>query len=220
MDQKRKIIGKFYYFFENKFIFIFISLFFVIVYGNHLLVNFDSSISNNGLYVFFDNQVRNSLNEMQSSLFSIAAIFIGIYFTVFTLLGSIKVDSIFTFLSDVAFKNLIKFIRNAFIAAFSYLLLVMYLEFAYSSFVNIPFFLILLKATIVLYMFSTALRFGVILYVAFSRDLKDIQRKIEVEKEKKRKLEDLEVRLNVFLEDFEIRRDKQKADELSKKLRE
>src|SRR5699024_8358417 len=119
-----------------------------------------------GFQTFIEITVGTALFDLQSSLFSVAAIFIGIYVTVFTLLGSIKVYSIFVFLNVYTFRKLITFIRNAFISSFSYLILIMFLEINYNDYSNVYFPLIILNISIVIYMFMTALRFGIILYIS------------------------------------------------------
>lgn len=164
---------------------------------------------------FIETTMGLALHNLKSSLLSIAAIFIGIYVTVFTLLGSIKVDSIFAYLNEYTFKKLIKFIRNAFIAAFGYLILIMILEIIYTDYKEIPFWLILLNASIVIYMFLTALRFGVILYISFSKDLGDIQKNILKHREEKRKLKELQYRLENFLNEFEKKEEKKRNNQIS-----
>ncbi|WP_181917372.1 hypothetical protein [Virgibacillus dokdonensis] len=164
---------------------------------------------------FLETSMSLALHNLKSSLLSIAAIFIGIYVTVFTLLGSIKVDSIFAYLNEYTFKKLIKFIRNAFIAAFGYLVLIMILEIIYTDYNEIPFWLILLNASIVIYMFLTAFRFGVILYISFSKDLGDIQENILKHREEKRKLKELQYRLENFLADFEKKEEEKRNNQIS-----
>ena len=80
---------------------------------------------------FIEITIGKVLHNLKGSLLSIAAIFIGIYVTVFTLLGSIKVDSVFAYLNENTFKKLVVYIRNAFIASCAYLVLIMILEVIY-----------------------------------------------------------------------------------------
>lgn len=186
-----------FYFLENWSIFL-ILLFFI----SYTLIVYFFNLNDNYQY-FVENTIGRVLHDLKSSLLSIAAIFIGIYVTVFTLLGSIRVDSIFAFLNEYTFKKLINFIKNAFIASFSYLVLIMILEIMYAEYNNIHFLFILLNASIVIYMFLTAFRFGIILYFAFSKDLVDLQKNIETERAEKNKIKELQFRIEKFLDEFE-----------------
>src|SRR5699024_5686931 len=91
----------FFYFIENWLIF---SILLTFITYTLLSFFFDFNKS----YQFFvEITLGGVLYDLKSSLLSVAAIFIGIYVTVFTLLGSIKVDSIFAFLNEYTFEKLI-----------------------------------------------------------------------------------------------------------------
>ncbi len=152
---------------------------------------------------FIGTTAGKAIFDLKGSLLSISAIFIGIYVTVFTLLGSIKVDSIFAYLNENTFKDLVIYIRNAFIASFSYLILIIVLEVSYEKFTEINYLLVVLNITIVMYMFLTAFRFGIILYIAFSKDLQNLQSNIEKHREEKRRIVELQYRIEKFLDEHE-----------------
>jgi signal transduction histidine kinase len=204
------------YFIENYLISIILLIVTAYALINHVFGHLNLSIFNLSTEAFIRDTVGNALFNLKSSLLSIAAIFIGIYVTVFTLLGSIKVDSIFAFLNEYTFKKLVKFIRNAFIAAFSYLVLIISLDVAYESHIDIPFVYVVINSAIVIYMFLTALRFGVILYIAFSKDLNNIQENIHKHRQERKRIESLQFRIEAFLEDFENNKREEQADKMSK----
>lgn len=201
---------KFFNFCETWIIFIIITLFILITTLNYSL-DFSSGYQN-----FIEVTLGKSLDNLKGSLLSIAAIFIGIYVTVFTLLGSIKVDSVFAYLNESTFKKLINYIRNAFIASFSYLVLIMILEVSFNSYAEVYFWLIVLNASIVIYMFLTAFRFGIILYISFSKDLNNLQKNIEIHKEKQRETEELRYKMGKFLEENEKERSNKQNEKMSK----
>ncbi|MGM8216357.1 hypothetical protein ACLIA0_12370 [Bacillaceae bacterium W0354] len=162
-----------------------------------------------------ENEIRNALSSMRSSLLTIAAIFIGIYVTVFTLLGSIKVDSIFAFLNEKTFKKLVVFIRNAFIASFAYIILVIALEIMFEKNEFIPLIFIILNILIVIYMLLTAIRFGIILYNAFSQDIDNIQQSIVDQQNEHKRRNELYFRIEKFLDEYEAKQNKEKSEEIS-----
>lgn len=200
---------KILYFFESYFISLVLIIFVLFTLLNSFL-DISSTYQD-----FIKTTIGGALYNLKGSLLSIAAIFIGIYVTVFTLLGSIKVDSIFAYLNEYTFKKLITYIRNAFIASFAYLVLIMLLEVIYTEFSEINFWLIVLNASIVIYMFLTAFRFGIILYISFSKDLNVLQNNIRMHREEKRKLEELRYRLESFLNDVEKKREEKHNNNMS-----
>lgn len=205
---------KFFYFCETWIIFIIITLFILITTLNYLF-DFDS-----GYQDFIEVTLGKSLDNLKGSLLSIAAIFIGVYVTVFTLLGSIKVDSVFAYLNENTFKKLIDYIRNAFIASFGYLVLIMILEVSFNSYNEFYFWLIVLNTSIVIYMFLTAFRFGIILYISFSKDLNDLQKNIKIHKEEQREIEELRYKMGRFLDEFEKEQSNKQNEKMSKVINE
>lgn len=213
--EDKSIKMKFFYFIENWLIFLILLAFISYTLINFIFGEIYPSLYNQDYQYFIEKMLGESLYNLKSSLFSVAAIFIGIYFTVFTLLGSIKVDSIFAFLNEYTFKKLIKFIRNAFIASFSYLVIMMVLEISYTDYSEVDFPLVVLNVAIVIYMFLTAFRFGVILYISFSKDLNNLQRNIENHEEEQKKKEELQYRIENFLDEFEKNQQNEKNARMS-----
>lgn len=209
---------KLFYFLENWLISVVLSLLTIILLLNHILLISEVNIAFDSLEKFLQEEIRPAVDNMQSSLLTIAAIFIGIYVTVFTLLGSIKVDSVFAYLNENTFKKLIIFIRNAFIASFGYLVIVLLFEVLYTKGEVVPIYFIIVNSIIVLYMFATAFRFGIILYISFNKDLKNLQQNIEAHRREHREIKELQHKVSNFLEDYETKKNAENAEELSKKL--
>lgn len=191
-----------------------------LVFQINYLVILNTSVGSDSLQGFIETPLKNSLINLQTSLMSIAAIFIGIFMTVFTLLGSIRADSIFAFLNEKNFKRLIIYIRNAFIASFLFLIQVLSLDLYYGNFEEVNTFWIIINLILILYVFASALRLGVILYVAFNKDLKDLPEKIKRHRAERQRLLDLQNRIETFLEEEEEKIRKRKAEEMSELIKE
>lgn len=204
-DENDKILN----FFESWFIVIVITTFILLTLLNSLFE----------YHIAYQNFIKITIGEvlynLKSSLLSIATIFIGIYVTVFTILGSIRVDSVFAYLNENTFKKLITYIRNAFIASFSYLVLIISLEIVYGNYTDVDLWIIVLNCAIVMYMFLTALRFGIILYISFSKDLDNLQNNIQKHRQEKRKIEELQYKVEVFLDTFEKEQNQKQNEEMS-----
>lgn len=167
-----------------------------------------------GLEVYFTTSFKDTLQKKDSTLITIAAVFIGIYFTVFTLLSSIKVESTFAILTKQNFEKLLRYIKNAFIGSFLYLLFSLFSPIDTRSWIVSIIALLLL-----LYMLLSALRFGTIIYLIFSRDVKKYYETLESEKIKQRKRENLFSRMEIFLEAEEKKRNHEHSKELAEKLK-
>jgi glucan phosphoethanolaminetransferase (alkaline phosphatase superfamily) len=141
----------------------------------------------------------NFISLKEGTLITIAAVFIGIYFTVFSILGSIKIESTFARLTKDNFSRLIKFIFFAFLAAFLYLFFVLIAPLLSQYFEQISQIISIVSSVLLLYMFLTSLRFGTIIYLIFKKDLKQIYILLEKEKELKSANELLMGRLDAFL---------------------
>lgn len=215
INKRHKLMNKILYFFENWLICIVLCILAFYLTINHYFVINNIKWAHFITEDFLQTSLRTTLFKLKNSLLSIAAIFIGIYVTVFTLLGSIKVDSIFAHLNEYTFKKLVKFIRNAFIASFLYLILILFFEVYYSDYSAIPTVLIIVGVIIILYMFATAFRFGIILYFAFSKDLDNLKENIERKEAENKKIQELRFKMENFLNDYEEKQSKKKADQMS-----
>jgi hypothetical protein len=144
--------------------------------------------------------VETILVPREGILVTVAAVFIGIYFTVFSILGSIKVDSTLAKISKNNFNKLVSFLKNAFLCAFSYLLFTILYPWLLVKFNDYPEHLVNLFLIILfLSMFLTALKVGIALIVVFKRDLKNLHESIDKEKQEKNKQDVIFQRLEKFL---------------------
>ena len=170
-----------------------------------LLTTFDLFISENLVTVF---------KNRDSTLVSLSAIFIGIYFTTFTLMATISVKSTFSVLKKQQFSNLIRYIKNAFIASFSYLIISMTLP-TFSGWVFSSVSLLLL-----IYMLLSAFRFGGLIYMILIRDIDRYIDNVEVENLKIIKQERILDELEKFLVQQKNIQQLKQADDISKLLQE
>jgi uncharacterized membrane protein YozB (DUF420 family) len=154
-------------------------------------------------------------------LVTVAAVFIGIYFTVFSILGTIKVDSTLAILPKSKFFKLVTFIRNAFLFAFSYLIFTIFYPWLSEKLTGYPKHLLYLFLIILFfYMFLSALKVGLALFVVFRSDLSNLHEKIEIEKKEKEKHNSIFQRLEKFLNEQDQKQSLKKAidmNEISKR---
>jgi hypothetical protein len=126
---------------------------------------------------------------------TIAAVLLGIYVTVLSVFGSLKINSMIAFLDSHDIKRLIKYIRSAMVAAFimifySFLLPALPNEFTRAFFT----FLFLI------YMLLTALRFGLVILAIYSHDLNKLINNLSNEKEDTNKQKHIMFQLGEYLE--------------------
>lgn len=204
-------LDKTLHFFEEQGIKLVIVPFLLVVILNKALIHFESKYGFKELDSFFIN-TGETLIKKDGTLITIAAVFIGIYFTVFTLLSSLRVESTFSILTEENFFKLLKYIRNAFIGSFLYLFYSLF-----SPLISIMWIKILISMSLLLYMLFSALRFGAIIYVIFSRDVKKYYAELEIEKIKLRKRENLEKKIEMFLDEQERTAAETYSEEFAKK---
>ncbi|MDM5333398.1 hypothetical protein QUF56_09185 [Ureibacillus composti] len=203
MKQKDSKIEKSLVFFEDYFITASITLLALFLGINHFLIINSNPIGIPFIDTYFVDKFKNLLTSEDGTLISIASIFIGIYFTVFTLFSNIKVDSTFSILEQENFEKLLKYIRNAFIGAFIYLVFALFTSVDPK---NPDFTLLVLTLILLLYMLLSALRFGIVIYIIFNTDIKKYYELIELEKVKQKERDQLFIRLKNFLDSEEKKR--------------
>lgn len=162
-------------------------------YGLYSLENF--------LYHSYDLIIEPNIGTITT----IASIFVGIYITVLSVLGSIKANSVMALLSDNLLKKIIKYVITGLIASF---VVVFYSFFAIlitNEFIKSFFFFLF-----VFYMLLTSLRLGINLSVIYSVDLHKISENIEKEKDEAEKYKRVMSRLEKYLDDREAERFRQR----------
>lgn len=153
-----------------------------------ILTNISTSIEKY-LGAFFYHFLPEFLSNNGSNLIALSAIFIGIYFTVFTLISTLNLNSSIAKLSEKNFKTLIYFIRNAFIGTFAYVLFLLIvigkgLDKMGEHLSILEKMINLLNFLFFIYIIIAAFRVALLLYAAYSVDLKNLK-KLKNEEEKK-----------------------------------
>lgn len=172
---------------------------------------------------FFDFDTVNNLliNKLllsrESILISVAAIFIGIYFSIFTILLSIKVDTKIVAMGIKTYKELIQFLKHAFIGAFIYIIYaVLYpLLFLLGKEGMIKFLYELILGLLVLYLLLSALRVGIAFILIFKSDLNMLFSSIENERNQKEEYNEIIYKLKSFLDKHEQVAARKNATELN-----
>lgn len=163
--------------------------------------------------IFFAEKI---LAPREGILVTVAAVFIGIYFTVISILGAIKLDSTLAKLTKSKFFKLVTFIRNAFIFAFLYLLFTIFYPWLSDHLTGYPKQLLYLILIILfLNMFLSVLKVGLALFLVFKRDLSNLHEGIEEEKEEKKKQRIILLRLEKFLNEQDTTSAMKKAKEMN-----
>jgi hypothetical protein len=154
------------------------------------------------------------LTPREGILVTVAAVFIGIYFTVFSILGTVKIESTLAVLPQKKFFKMVTFLRNAFLFAFLYLLFAISYPWLSENLTDYPKHLLYLFLIILFcYMFLSALKVGLALFMVFHTDFKYLHTLIDAEKKEKEKQQVLFQRLEKFLnEQDEIKAHKKAID--------
>jgi hypothetical protein len=206
-DNKIKVI-------EDKSIIFILTFFLFFIFGNKFLVNNNIKFALNNFDAFLMNELGSQLSAKEGVLITVAAVFIGIYFTVFSLLGSIKIESTFVILTEENFRRLLIYIRNAFLGSLVYLF--------YSLFANLVtniWLYTVISLILLLYMVLSALRFGLIIYSIFTKDLNKFHKHTRDIANEKKKIDNLNKRLEAFLLREEQEQDTRISVELVEKMK-
>lgn len=119
--------------------------------------------------IFFLQTFENYISYNNSEIITIATIFIGIYFSVYTILMSSNSDSAFSRLSKRNKISLINILNEGFLNSFAYVILSLLL-----STVNdyLPFFFSMLRFGLLIAFLYSALIFGVDIFILMREDIK------------------------------------------------
>ncbi|AVM25766.1 hypothetical protein [Bacillus pumilus] len=147
------------------------------------------------------------LNEKEGAFLTIAGIFIGIYFAIFSFFIGIKPDSVMADLDDEDILTLVRFLRQSFVGSFVYIFLTL-LNLPFLTGVFKIFYYFILIDTL-LYMLLSALKVGIYMYITFKRDVVNLKDNIENVREDSYKIRRM---LNLF-EDY-LENEKRKEREL------
>lgn len=154
--------------------------------------------------------------DRDSTLITLSAIFIGIYFTTFTLMATISTKSSFSLLKKQQFTDLLDYIRNAFIASFLYLVVSLILP----IFSKTGWLFSIISLILLVYMLLSAFRFGALIYMILKRDINRYIQNIELEEATKLEQDNILKDLAKFLEREKQKENLDQADKISKMLQE
>jgi hypothetical protein len=173
-------------------LFLFVSILKII----SLLGYSDNILLINELNLFLINDLSEALIESDGTLITLAAIFIGIYFTAFTLLATLSVKSALSRLEREQFTKLLRYIRNAFLAwSFS-----------------------VISLLLLTYMLLSALRFGLLIYIILNRDIGFYLNNVQKVEQEQARLDRILHDLEKYLEIEKTKQSQNQAEEISKLL--
>lgn len=153
--------------------------------------------------------IYNLLSLKEGTLTTISAIFIGIYFTVYTILGTVKLESSFAVIDKESFDKVRHYLKMAFVGSFSFLFIVLFLPmFNLNIVIPIIYQIIFLS---LIYMLLTAFRLNFILFYIFEHDFSTLHSKLQEDEEEKRENKEIIFRMSAFLDDYESKKDEEQA---------
>jgi hypothetical protein len=165
---------------------------------------------------------ENSLNifikNKEGTLTTISAVFIGIYFTIYTILGTVRLESSFALIDKESFDKLRSFLKTAFVSSFSFLFIVLFLP-VFNFNIPTPYIYQVIFFALI-FMLLTAFRLSFVLYYIFEHDFSTMHSKLAIEEEERRKNNEILFRLSDFLDDYQENQDKEQADAMRKFLEE
>lgn len=145
--------------------------------------------------------IINFFTNNNSILITIGSILIGIYFTVFSILGSLNINSTFAMISRENFLKLIKFILHSFISSVFFIIFMLIIYALPTSI--LAYYLIVLLFPLLIYIFCSSIRLGIYLFLIYRQEIDTLHKKLEEEELKHDELDDVVQRLKVFLNDYE-----------------
>ncbi|MCU4715933.1 hypothetical protein OCE25_27160 [Bacillus cereus] len=201
---------------EDYSIIVILIMFSIVFLINKLLMIFYTSFAFSSIEKFITVHLKTFFIAKEGSLGTITAVFIGIYFTVFSILGSIKIGSTFATLTNKNLKKLVKFIKNALIGAFIFLFFLLSMQ----TFIQLAnWILIVIGFLLLLYVFLSAIRFGIVIYFIIKKDIENTHSNIEKEEIENKKNQLLMHRLDNFLTEHEKIQSKKQAELIQHNIR-
>lgn len=119
---------------------------------------------------FFIKKFNLYLSQSNSELITIATIFIGIYFSVYTILMSSNMESAFGRLSKRNKVSLIKILNEGFISSFLYVIISLFFPVIYNYF---PLVSSLTMLGLLILFFYSALVFGLDIFILIKSDIEN-----------------------------------------------
>ena len=197
-----------------------IMVLFMAVFGlNHVFLMFGILLYSDALDSGLQLQYAAIFEQNIGTVTTIAAVFIGIYFTVLSILGSLKVNSVLSVLSEGHLLKLINYLKSAMTASFLLLFYSLIIPAISDKFLKPYLFFALF-----FYMVMTAVRFGINIVAIYERDFRKLKENIEVERQEKEYFNRVIQKLDLFLQQVDqekaVRHSKEMANILNQKQKE
>lgn len=161
--------------------------------------------------------IQKFLINREGILVSIAAIFIGIYISVFTMLLTIKNSSLIVKLGEKIYRELIDFLVRAIIGATVYIIYVILYPLLVELNINglTKFIIEALLGGLVIYMLLTAFRVLLAFILLFNDDIGNVFKNIDEETKESEEIKDVIFKLKHILDEKEKQQNKMKAEEMN-----
>lgn len=153
------------------------------------------------------------LVEKEGTIVNIASIFIGIYFSMFGILGAIRTDSILANVSTNTLSNLIKYLYSALFSSFIYVPITLLISNHFTDSIWYSKFEIFLL-TLIIFMFSSSARLIIFMCIIVAKDFSKITDRIENDRRNENKLNNTIVKLDNYLERIENERHIERSNQL------
>jgi len=193
----------------EKGLFYLIYVIFAIVLINQALLIY-STLGINEIENFIVNQYGVLITPNIGTITTIAAVFIGIYFTVLSILGTIKANSLMALLDDNNLKKLVKFISHAIISAFVVVFYSLITATIKNEFIQSFIYISLLAV-----MFLTSLRFSASILIIYAHDLNKIRDNINADKREKERFNHVLYHLEQYLNSKEIEKLEKNSEKIT-----
>jgi cell division protein FtsL len=165
---------------------------------NQTILFFNESYGLMQIEVYLKEQYQVLILPNIGTITTIASVFVGIYVTVLSILGSIRANSLMALLDDRNLKKLVKFIRDAIISSFVVIFYSLIAAIVHNGFIQS-----FLYFTFLILMLLTALRFGANILIIYSHDLNKLKANIDADKKEKERLNHIFYQLEQYLNEKE-----------------
>ncbi|MCW6666961.1 hypothetical protein NHG34_05290 [Aerococcaceae bacterium NML190938] len=150
-----------------------------------------------------------------NSIITVATVFVGVYFTIYTIFTAISTESILVMLEEDNFKSLVKILKLGFYSSMVYIIFSMVSDLAYKCNKEVTTFAVLL--ILIVFGCSTII-LSLALVRIFDYDINKVIKQMREEKARKITEESTDNLLREFLEDYKNIKELEEAKEMSNKL--
>ncbi|MEG0078818.1 MULTISPECIES: hypothetical protein [Enterococcus] len=206
---KKRVIFRF---FEDYLLYFSIVFFVVTITAGEVLAMWAQC---SGIKNFLVYEMGSYLATEDNSLVTVATVFIGIYFTIYTMLTAIQSESVLANLKKADFKKILSILSVGFCSSFFYTLYSIFFKVSYNAQKEITSYLILLLALI---FFISALQFGVLIALILRRDIYGAIESIEERRRQESERDQLYKKLESFLDKEQVKVDIEQAEQMAKHL--